>query len=197
MLPDFPQIKSSIQKEINNYLRGSTKASPIMSKIRVVRQFEGDSMAIQTEDGETDASPYEEIREEFKIDLGAIIENGPTALVENIQNAAETMSQKQSELVFKRISEVVDKSGRTVNGGGKPFSFEVYLEGLQTVDIDFDKDGKPRLPVLCGPPTFAAKVKAMLKDLENNQDYKNRFDAVIEEKRKEWNARESNRILVD
>lgn len=197
MLPDFPQIKNSILKEINKYLRSASRESPMLSKIRVVHLFEGDSMATQTEDGESEKSPYEEISGKIQIDIGAIIEKGPSALIEDIQSAAEDMKQKQADLVFKKISEMTDRAGRVVDGRGKPFSFELFLEAIKTIDIDFDKDGKPRLPALHVSPILGAKLKIQLPEWEKNQDYKKQFDAVIEEKRKEWDARESNRILAD
>jgi hypothetical protein len=84
-----------------------------------------------------------------------------------------------------------------VNGKGQPFTFELFLETLEKISIDFDDQGNPYLPTVVVSPELGAKLKSKLPEWEANPDYDKRFKELIERKRKEWNDRESHRKLVD
>jgi hypothetical protein len=197
MLPDFPYIKEKFLEEAGRYLRTLVRNEPLLSQIKIVHHFEGNIMSVMTEDGGTDASEYKEFSANYSVDIGEIIEKGPMLVLENASKVAEEMKKKQSELLFKKIGDVTRKAGTDVDSKGKPFSHELFLESIKKIWIDFDKDGTPHLPTVLVSPELGAKLRTLLPEWEKNAEYERQFNEVIEQKRKEWNARESNRKLVD
>jgi len=197
MLPDFPKIKEKLKEAINRYLQNLVRQEPFLSQIRVEHHFEGNRMSSGTEDGELDQSEYKEISGEFSIKKEDIIAKGPMAFIENVYNTAEEIKKQKAKLVFEKLKEVTDKTGNVVNGKGQPFTFDLFIEMLEKIWIDFDDQGKPLLPTVVVSPELGAKLKEKLPEWESNPEYKERFEDLIERKRKEWNDRESNRKLVD
>ena len=197
MLPDFPKIKEKLKKAINRYLQNLVRQEPFLSQIREERHFEGNRMTLKTQDGELDQSEYKEISGELSIKKEDIITKGPMAFIENVYNTAEEIKKQKAKLVFDKLKEVTDKTGNVVNGKGQPFTFDLFIESLEKIWIDFDDQGRPYLPTLVVSPNLGAKLKEKLPEWEANSEYKKRFEDLIEKKRKEWNDRESNRKLVD
>lgn len=197
MLPDFPKIKEKFKLAINKYLKNLVRQEPLLSQIREQRHFEGNKMTSKTEDGELDNTSYKEISGGYSIKREDVIAKGTMAYIENIQSVAEELKKQQAKLLFDKISEVTKKTGNIVNGKGQPFSFEIFIETMEKIQIDFDEMGKPYLPTLVVSPQLGDKLNEKLPEWESNPEYKKKLDEVIERKRQEWNDRESNRKLVD
>ena len=68
------------------------------------------------------------------------------------------------------------------------------MKALEKVTIFFDDDGKANLPTLI---LGSEKLAEVTKNWNNNPEYKSRFDTLIARKKKEWDASESHRKLVD
>ena len=197
MLPDFPKIKRKLEEEINLYLKQLIRQDSLFSQIREEHHFEGNRMSTKYEDGIIDSPGYEKISSEFRVKREDIITKGPGAFVENIQKMAESMKDKKAKLFFERIKEITEATGQVVNGKGQPITFEKIMELFEKMLIDFDDQGNPNFPTLVLSPKMEAEVKAKWKEWQENPEYKIRFKELIEQKRKEWNDRESNRKLVD
>jgi hypothetical protein len=46
------------------------------------------------------------------------------------------------------MSEGVEKVGNKIDGGGRPFSPDLFLEALEKVWMKFDQSGNPKMPSL-------------------------------------------------
>ena len=197
MLPDFPKIKNKFKHGIDVYMRNLVRQDPIFSQIREEMHFEGNRMETKTMDGDVDADGYKEITGEIKINKDEIIEKGPLAFIQNIQQTAEEIKKQKAEMLLKKVSEISAKVGTNVDAKGEPLTFDVFMKVLDKLWIDFDENGNPRMPTLVISPKMAEKMKERIIQWEKDLGCKKRYDALIDRKRREWNDRESHRKLVD
>jgi hypothetical protein len=197
MLPDFPKIKKKHVEAINKYLKELINQDPLFSGIRVEHHFEGSRMSYKTVDGEPNETEYQAASSEFQIKKEDVIAKGAMAYVENLRDAAEEMKRQKAGYLFEKMKEVTDKTGNVVNGKGQPFSFELFVEMIKKIWIDFDEDGKPIMPTMVVSPELSEKLRVILPEWEKKPEYKKIIGDIVEEKRKKWNDRESHRKLVD
>lgn len=188
MLPDFPKIKLLLRKYTNSYLQNLIKSGPLFSKFKETIIFEGDRF------GE---NYFTKMTSEILINRTDIITNGPWSIIFHLEEHSKNILKQKSELFFKTMDDATKKSGNRINARGKKFSFELFLELLEKITIDFDDDGNPKLPELIVGPELMLKLKLMIPEWESNEEYTKKFEQIIKKKRQEWNDSESNRKLVD
>ena len=197
MLPDFPKIKKKHVETINKLLKEAIQQDPLFSGIREEHHFEGSRMSYKTVDGEADETDYQVASSEFVVKREDVIAKGAMAYVENIRGAAEEMKKQKARYLFDKMKEVTDKTGNVVDGKGRPFSFELFVESIRKIWIEFDENGNPHMPTMIVSPEIAEKLRVLLPEWDKNPENKKIIDEIIEGKRKEWNDRESHRELVD
>lgn len=197
MLPDFPRIKKKFMDGVTSYMRNSANQDPMFSQIRSEMHFEGNRMATSPQDGGLDESGYQELSGGIEVKREDIIAKGTMAFIEPIENAAEEIKKQKAEMLFSKMKEITEKTGNVVDGKGKPFSFELCLEALEKIQIDFNEDGTPSPMTLVVSPQLMVKIKEKMPEWEQNPEYRKRHDELMARKRKEWDDRESNRKLVD
>lgn len=197
LLPDYPVQKGVIEKGIIAALDEAVRCEPLLSQVPRMRCFEGDAIAGPDVALGDRKRGFESVAAEIQLDRAAIIAKGPKAVVEDLAELAKSFQRQQVEMMLRTLNEACSRSGNTVSSGGRGFTFDVFLEALERVQIDFDRDGKPQLPCVVVGPGVAQTIHAQLPAWEKNPDYKRRFDELIDRKRVEWNDRESDRRLVD
>jgi hypothetical protein len=94
--------------------------------------------------------------------------------------------------LFEMMRRTSEAAGTATHTGGKPFSFELFLAGLEKIDISFDEEGKPELPTLVVGPELGKQIRALPPPTSEQQKT---MDDLIEKKRKEYNARRRDRKL--
>jgi hypothetical protein len=174
-----------------------TYKNPILSLIKRGHYYEGDRWTMRNPDGTYDAIPFKEIRATTPIDIEKIVQRGPEALIESGKKIATQVREQQDKLFFDTVNETLTKTGRVHDAGGEPFNFDLFLNLLEKVDFDFRDDGKPILPTIFVDPQLGEVIMKQLPEWEKNEDYNKRFNDLIENKKKKWYDRESNRKLVD
>lgn len=193
MLPDFPAIKRRYSEAFIRYIKKKQKAHPFLGQIRQHVVPEGNRMKMIREDGEEDGLNFERISHKVSVTPEDIITKGPAAFIEPAEEVAQALMEQQESLFFRRLNESVQKVGNVVDGGGKKFTFDTYLELLKKVDIDFDENGIPRIPqLLVGSEAYERLSKLVPQWMEDPA-----FKELMRVKKKEWHDRESNRKLVD
>jgi hypothetical protein len=110
---------------------------------------------------------------------------------ENLCNIALQMIENVTRDFFSSMGEVMTKTGQVVDGKGKPFNFDLVLDMLEKVLIEFDENGKAKLPYLVGHPQNLAKIT----EFEITEEQKKRLDEIIEKKREEYYATKHYRRL--
>ena len=197
MLPDFPKIKKKHVEAINKYLRDLIHQDPLFSGIREEHHFEGNRMSYKTVDGEPNEEEYQVASSEVLVKREDVITKGAMAYMENIKALAEEMNKQKAKYFFEKMKEVTEKTGNIVDAKGQPVNFELFLETIKKMWVDFDDAGNPILPTIIVHPELGAKLSKLLPEWDKNPEYKKAYEEVIELKRKEWNDRESHRKLVD
>jgi len=197
MLPDFPGLKSKIQSIINQRMRRTVYGSGVLSRIRRLQAHEGDTFSTYRLDGSVQQSGTREIGVEFSVDKNELAKLTPKELVEKVDRVALEMAEKTSKGVFEDIRKVTDETGNVVDSRGQPFSFDLLLQGLEKIEMDFDEHGQPTGLTIVMHPELGKRVPELIKQWEANPDFKKRYDELIEKKREAWSVRESRRKLVD
>ena len=93
---------------------------------------------------------------------------------------------------FDILARTSQAAGTAFDAGGRPFSFELLLESLENIEIEFDQDGNPEMPKLIVNPELAKRIRT-LPALTPQQ--RQMHGDLIERKRKQFNARKRDRNL--
>jgi hypothetical protein len=197
MLPDYPEFKKRLTRLLLRRLDEQIRSEPMLQQVRRIQYFEGDSYQSGVESGEVSGAKFTEVAAAFTPNRTAVIEKGPGAIVDNIDEIAKDIQKQQAELIFTHIASTSEKAGTSVDAKGRPFDFDMFIEALERIQIEFDEEGKPLMPSFYVNQIVAQKIAAQIPEWKRNPDYKRRMDDLIEQKRKEWRDRESRRRLVD
>lgn len=197
MFPDFPNLKNKLQKVHTDMMRRQslTYMGPL-SGVRQVMIFEGDKSVIVREDGSIEESEFEQIRAKIEIDLKEVEGMTPDIILRKYAAAIEEIAKQQCRTFYKRIDEAASKVGNVFDAGGKPFCIDHFFETFERLDIDFDEEGKPKMPMIIVGEDIFKSVAGVISKSEANPEHKKRFAEIMERKREEWRVRESNRKLV-
>jgi hypothetical protein len=153
-------------------------------------------MRYEQQGGTTVQQGFEKIGSEFTV-LPADV---PTLVGEKLDAKLEEMAQtfisQSAKAFFKKMGEITEQAGTSINAGGKPVSAEMFLDMIDAVQMEFGSDGKPTHSFVIHPD-MAPAVKKVAEQFENDPELKRRHAEILERQREAWAARESNRKLVD
>lgn len=107
----------------------------------------------------------------------------------DLHGLADSMGGQMVRGMLDHISAVSEEYGNTVNATGRDF-VDAFAESLETMDLSFDKDGRPNLTIVLHPGTLE-------KLLENppTSEQEARIDAILSRRREEWLASRRRRDL--
>ncbi|WJI09502.1 hypothetical protein FGU46_05045 [Methanobacterium sp. CWC-01] len=201
MLPDFPSIKNKLENSIFLTVSDKVHDGTFLSQIRKKTRFEGKSHSFIDSAGDYVEHEYEKVDSRFSIKDEEVLDKGIVFFVEKCLKAVQEISDKITKQFFKEIDIAVTKTGNKLDGKGKLIT-ELYLDGLEKIQVEFDENGNPYLPTFfMHPKTIIDQDKRLSEYLKRNpshlDEFNERLDEIIVEKRKEWDDRESNRKLVD
>jgi hypothetical protein len=199
VLPDFREVKEKLDQALTQRLREQVKKrDPVLAMIRTLRQHEGHRHVWSTDKGRERSTAYEPAVAEVTINQHETVDWTIADIVRHVDNMADQMIGQIVPNMFATLREASDEVGNVVDGGGRPFSFEMWLEAVEKLQIEFDEHtGQPRLPTMVVNPTLGERVRALLPEWERNAEYKARSSALIARKKEDWDDREGNRKLVD
>ncbi len=198
MLPDFYTLKKKLLHKVNKSLRTIiAKESGFVGTISKTQCFEGDRNKIIGSDGEViQDKKFHEETSTFQVPLPMMDKISPNEIKQKLITMAKDMASAQSKYFFKTMNELIDDAGISVDAKGKKFSIELFLQGLEAIEIDFNADGTPHYPTLVMHPSMEKIAYEEIKKIEEDPEIKKRHDAILQRKRNEWIARENNRKLV-
>jgi hypothetical protein len=197
MLPDFPALKAEILKITLAKLRHRIDTGdPVLSQVKRFKQHEGQQMRSEQFGGGTNETGFEKVGTEFTVDIADV----PTLVGEKFNAKMELMAQElisqSAKYFFKKVGESCDKAGTSIDARGKPVSPELFLDMINTVQMEFDPNGKPTQSFLIHPDMLPA-VQKVSEQIENDPELKRKHEEILERQREEWATRESNRKLAD
>lgn len=196
MLPDFPLIKDRVLKSIGRRASAEMLNDPILSQVHHVNHHEGNRFEGFSQEGPGEHD-YHQAVHELGIGTSELISDGVDAVVRRIPEIVAAMTSQAKDGLFSTIRKAAQVSGNEVSMiTGDPTPEDV-LAVFERMPLEFDLGGRPKLGSIL---IVSAKPEAMQRSYEqltSNPDYRERFEALIEKKRTEWNSRESSRTLVD
>jgi hypothetical protein len=193
MLPDFLKFKTLIAPII----LASRPNDPLLSQIGKVAIHEGDRRTTWREDGSFETATYTEYSYDVNIDLLELNEKGDGVLDTTLAKLHESSRVAQQQELFRVVEESTEQAGTVMDAGGRQLTAELILELWETLQFSFDKRGRWKKPQLTCHPVQVERARQEFARLETEPDLKNRVGDLVERKRREWNARQANRKLVD
>lgn len=190
MFPDFLKTKERLQKMLYDEMQKvRLKHMAPLANVRELMIFEGNKNVVIREDGSIEEMNPKKITTELQVKFEEVDKMSHEMILDKINQAAEEMAVKTSELFFERLTKITDETGNVISADGAPFSIDLFLELLKKMEIDFDEAGNPS--ELSFVP-FTSSMSRVISQAEADP----RYQAIIERKREEWYAREGNRKLV-
>jgi hypothetical protein len=114
------------------------------------------------------------------------------AWVEMVQTAVDETLPIQMRQLFEQMNNVLRETGQLVDARRQPFSVDLVLDMLEKVQIDFDSDGKPKLPQLVVGPQLFERIQALGPPTDSQ---KRRWEEIIAKKKQDFDARRRVRKL--
>jgi hypothetical protein len=197
MLPDYPKLKKEISEVLDFFFRKRVEQySMATSGIAKSRRFEGRSSATIMSSGEKNEFSLFKCETSMEISYKDVPTLDILKIFKMIDKAADDFAGQMDRSFYKSISEIMEKTGQTVNQKGRPISGEIILEALQKLFIPFDKQKNPELPQFHIHPDLGESFKKAIRDLHEDPELDIKFKELISRKWEEWRAHEASRKLV-
>jgi hypothetical protein len=132
-----------------------------------------------------------EITTTFNLNFDVILTTDVEAWSAMMHESAQQALAKTMPQFFEGINDAITKGGNVVDANGRPFDWDIYLDALDMVELDFDDEGKPKLQTLVVHPDVLERIK----DLPFTDAQKARADTIIARKKLEFDARRRVRKL--
>ena len=193
MLPDFPEVRTHMSEILKRrFHQRVAEGTGVLQKMKSRPLHEGNRLEFHRYDSSVDRVEMKPIGSKLQLRLDDFRRKGPEAVLEALDKTAADIAQKQSRFFFKRLDEICDETGQSVDAKGQPLSWDLIIQQLETIDIDFDENGRPILPTFIPTP----RAPVAFAKIEPSDEENERFERLIEDKRAAWRDRESDRRLV-
>jgi hypothetical protein len=197
MLPDLRKFKGKVERRLRRSLEDRIQAyAPLVARIRVHVQQEGDRFSHETHDGDVVRERFRRLSTPMKTEVVASPIEQAVDIAKKLDEAAKDMAAQQMRLLLEKITASSERAGTAVDAGGRPLDMDMFIEVHERLSIDFDQYGRPTLPTTVMHPETAAAIAPKIAEWQKDAAFRARFDAVIDRKREEWRDRESRRKLV-
>jgi hypothetical protein len=107
------------------------------------------------------------------------------------------MSKGQHQVFYSQLSAILDKTDQTRDAGGRPFTWETFMEMWEMVDFVFDEQGNWIPQTLVSSPVMSPIIERIFQEMETDPEKKKQFEELLQRKREAFYAKEANRKLVD
>jgi hypothetical protein len=192
VLPEFPKARRKMLDLWNTaFFSGMNGSDAFLSQIPVRAQKEGDAAQIGSDDMDyklcsvkfsfpaRDAQGMTE--EEF---FGAPLSLGAQ------------MAGQQAKTVYSKLM-TPSPHGMPLEWKIGELQFDQLLAIWEKMEVDFGNDGLPRWPTIVLHPEARAEVMAKLPQWHEDPECRKKWAALVLQKRKEFDERETRRRLVD
>ncbi len=109
----------------------------------------------------------------------------------NLYKFTKERIERVNQELFKTVNQITNLTGNLVDAKGKKVSSELLLEILEKTYIPFDEEGNPIMPSLFVSPELASQIVK----LEETKEDKERFQSILEKKKKDFYAKKRYRRL--
>jgi hypothetical protein len=198
MLPDFPEVKTELDRKARVLMRLRTALSnPVLRQIRTTIQHEGDRHTYGTVDGQVRDMEYHQIESAMEFSMSEMPDLTVEQILARLEGAAQDMTRQMAQSMFRQISAATDEASTSISAGGQPLTFDLYLESIERMEVEFDEDtGQPTFQIVVHP-SMAQRLQELAAEWQANAEYHARYEALMQRKYEEWREREAHRTLVD
>ena len=193
MLPDFPKVRKFAHEILVARFHKQVQETGIMQGLPKEKIHEGNRVELHRYDGTKQKVSMKSTVSEMRLERDKFEEKGLPAVLEAMDQTAADMAEKQTKDFFEQFDDICEQAGQTYDAKGQPLSFDLILDLLETIQIDFDENGQPLMPTLVS----GREIQEKFDKLEMTKEQEKRFEEIIEQKRSEWHYRESDRKLVN
>lgn len=199
-LPKYKEVKQivekSISKRFNNVMR--REMSPFNESPNII-QHEGKKLIHNTLDNQNSARvmTYQKAQVGYKLEYVKLIDMTAEDILAIIDEKAKDMGSQMARYQFKVLNETIKETGNSVDAEGQKLSPDLFLESMRKISISFDKDGKPKMPTIVISPKMADEWKRVITEAEADPEHKAKFEAIMKQKKEEYDAEQASRKLVD
>jgi hypothetical protein len=168
----------------------------MLAQIQSHHQAEGDRFSLETYDGDIQQKDFKT----FSTPVTTRVLPSPieqeSEIAQKLDEAAQDIAKQHMQLLFTTMSESSEEAGTAYHAGGRPFHMSMFLDALETMQVDFDDDGRPKLPTIVMHPNQLKAIGPKLAEWEKDPALDARWKQVLAKKKDEWRDRESRRKLV-
>ncbi len=127
----------------------------------------------------------------YVIHADKIRETDVEEFITAICGLAETYEEAMSSTFIRTMTDVSDAVGNSIDAKGQPFSWDIFLDGLEKIEFAFDDDGKHSpLQILVNPETYR-----LIKSIGMTPEQSERYNDVMKRKKEAWHAQQRTRRL--
>lgn len=199
MLPDYPNLKREIQQEFIYFMKEYVKQKfPLQGMVKRQVIHEGTDPHYQSEfqgEFEDEVTKLKTFSADAHFEKDELKKMSLRDVFSRFLETAEKMGEKVERASIQDLDDKLTEKGQTASVS-KEFTPEDLLKSFDTVSISFDENGKAQFPTFMGGEEASKKIAEALKKLDE-EPYLTKFRELIEKKKREWDARENSRKLVD
>lgn len=199
-LPKNKETKAIIEKclsqRFNSIMRHETR--PFNESPHII-QHEGKVLKHNTLDDQDSQKTMEYRKAEFtyKPDPQQLISMTLEDVIKLLDEEAKNIGSQMAKHYFQVLSITVEEVGNVVDAKDQKLTPEIFLDAMRKISIPFDKDGNPKFNNMIVSEEMSDVWKNIIEEAEVNPKHKEEFNKIIEQKRKEYNAEQAGRKLVD
>jgi hypothetical protein len=118
-------------------------------------------------------------------------------VMRRLRDLATEMASGRAAHVVATLDAACQEVGNVVDAEGAPIGPELLLRMWETIDIDFDDAGRPRMPSIhVGTAEQADAVREAQARIAADPKLRARAEEIMQRKRDAWLAREADRTLA-
>jgi hypothetical protein len=196
VLPDFVDAKREACQALTATLQDQVREDPFLGAMRSRRVFEGDGSVLVDAHGENFTTEMTHFRFDTSVSREDVIALGIDAFIPRTTELAAGMRESQGRALVNALHQVTKQTGNVLTSSGSDApSFDEFCKMYEKREWIFSPDGTPpTMQIMYAPgSSIEEKVKTWLADPECVA----RLNEIGARKKAEWDARESNRKLVD
>jgi hypothetical protein len=132
------------------------------------------------------------VQSPFNFSIKDAIAGNVDGLLGTIDEAADDGLRTIMPRFFEYVGQLSDAAGTSIDAKGRPPSHELFLEMIEKIDIEFDKDDKPIMPTLVVNPEMAEVLRKLPPPTPEQEK---KHQDLMSRKRQEYNDRRRHRKL--
>lgn len=194
MLPDLPKLKVEIRDACMRYVSLHAHARiGLFSEVPRHVVHEGLSMRVERANGDAEETRMMQASAETSLQKSEVESLTQDQRLTILRNLGDQMAESMAGKLYASLTESLDRAGQSVSANGRPLDGETVLLALEKLEIDFGKDGMPKMPSFSGD---VQALRAAFVQISNDPSLSARYANLIEQKRTNWRDREASRKLV-